>query len=55
MTKWLKSNSHLPKNFVIYLIESPVKMMKNAFLFKFKIFEIFKFLSRLFGPVEKTA
>ena len=25
---------------VIYLIESPVKMMKNAFLFKFKIFEI---------------
>ena len=40
---------------VIYLIESPVKMMKNAFLFKFKIFEIFKFLSRLFGPVEKAA
>ena len=28
----LKSDSHLPKNFVICLIESPLKMMKNAFI-----------------------
>ena len=32
----LKSDSHLSKNFVICFIESPLKMMKNAFLFHLK-------------------
>ena len=43
---------------VICLIESPLKMMKNAFYFILKAFfvlKIFKFLSRLFGHVGKTA
>ena len=34
-----------------------LKMMKNAFYFILKalfVFKIFKFLSWLFGPVEKT-
>ena len=38
---------------VIYLIESPLKMMKNVFYFILKalfILKIFKFLSRLFSP-----
>ena len=42
----------------ICLIESPLKMIKNAFYFILKAFfvlKIFKFLSRLFGHVEKTA
>ena len=42
----------------ICLIESPLKMMKNAFYFILKalfVLKIFKFLSRLFGHVEKTA
>ena len=42
----------------ICLIESLSKMMKNAFYFILKalsVFKIFKFLSRLFGHVEKTA
>ena len=46
------------KNLVICLIESPLKMMKNVFCFILKalfILEIFKFLSRLFGHVGKTA
>ena len=30
---YLKSDSHLPKNYVIYFIESPLKMMKNAFYY----------------------
>ena len=39
------------------LIESPLKMMKNAFYFILKallVLKIFKFLSRLFGHVEKN-
>ena len=42
----------------ICFIESPLKMMKNAFYFTLKalfVFKIFKFLSWLFGHVEKTA
>ena len=45
----LKSGSHLPKKFcVICLIESPLKVMKNAFYFILKalfVFKIFKFLT----------
>ena len=55
----LKSDSHLPKKFcVISLIESPLEAMKNAFYFILKalfVLKIFKFLSRLFGNVGKTA
>ena len=43
---------------VICLIESPLKMMKNAFYFILKslfVLKIFKFLLRLFGHVGKTA
>ena len=43
---------------IIYLMESPFKMMKNAFYFILKalfVLKIFKFLSRLFGHVGKTA
>ena len=44
-----QSDSHLPKkNCFIYFIESPLKMMKNAFYFILKAFfvlKIFKFLS----------
>ena len=39
------------KNRVICLIESPLKMMKNAFYFILKVC----FFSRLFGHVGKTA
>ena len=49
----------LSKNIcVICLIESPLKLMKNAFYFILKapfVLKIFKFLSRLFGHVGKTA
>ena len=44
--------------YAICYIESPLKMMKNAFYFILKAlfhFKIFKFLSWLFGHVEKTA
>ena len=43
---------------VICLIEIPLKMMKNAFYFILKalfVLKLFKFLSRLFGHVGKTA
>ena len=43
---------------VICLAEGPLKVMKNAFYFTLKalfVLRIFKFLSRLFGYVEKTA
>ena len=41
---------------VVCLIESPLKMMKNAFYFILKaLLKIFKFLSRLFGHLGKTA
>ena len=55
---WLKSDSHLPKKGVICFIESPLKMVKNAFYFILKalfVLKIFKFLSWLFSHVEKTA
>ena len=42
---------------VICLIESSLKMMKNAFYFILKalfVLKIFKFLWRLFGHVGKT-
>ena len=55
----LKSDSHRPKkSCVICLIESPLKLMKNAFYFILKVLfvlKMFKFLSRLFGHVGKTA
>ena len=54
----LKQDSHLPKKFwVICLIESPSKVMKNAFYFILKaplVLKIFQFLSRLFGHVGKN-
>ena len=56
--KALKSGSQIPKKRVIYFIESPLKMLKNAFYFTLKalfVLKIFKFLSWLFGHVEKTA
>ena len=43
---------------VICLAEGPLKLMKNAFYFTLKalfVLKIFKFLSRLFGHLEKTA
>ena len=43
---------------IIWLIESPLKMMKNTFHFILKalsILKIFKFLSRHFGHLWKTA
>ena len=46
------------KNCGICFIESLLKMMKNAFYFILKalfVLKIFKFLSWLFGHVEKTA
>ena len=46
------------KNRVICLIESPLKMMKNDFYFILKalfVLKLFRFLSRLFGRVGKTA
>ena len=46
------------KNCVTGLIESPLKMMKNAFYLILKgLFglKIFRFLSQLFGHVGKTA
>ena len=36
MTHILKSGSHLTKKIVFYFIESPLKMMKNAFYFILK-------------------
>ena len=35
------------------MIDSPSKMMKNAFYFILKALKIFKYLSGLFGHVEK--
>ena len=47
---FFKSDSHLPKqeNCVICFIESPLKMMENAFYFILKalfVLKMFKFLS----------
>ena len=46
------------KTYFICFKESPLKMMKNAFYFILKsifILKILKFLSWLFGNVDKTA
>ena len=47
------------ENFFCYLLDrKPLKMMKNAFYFILKalfVLKIFKFLSRLFSHVGKTA
>ena len=46
------------KNCFICFNENPSKMIKDAFYFILKallVLEIFKFLSWLFGPVEKMA
>ena len=55
----LKSYSYLPKkNCFICFNESPLNMIKNAFCFTLKAFlvlKIFKFLSWIFGHVEKKA
>ena len=54
----LNSDSHLPKKFVICLIENRLKMMKNAFYFILKVLfflKIFKSLSWLFFFFFKTA
>ena len=57
--KNLKSDSHLPeKVFITCFNDSPLKMMKNAFYFILKaifVLKIVKFLSWLFGHLEKTA
>ena len=57
--KNLKSDSNLPKEVCIFcFIERPLKMMKNVFYFILKalsILKMFKFLSWLFGHVEKMA
>ena len=51
-----KSDSHLPKKICfMYFIESPLKMMKNAFYFILKalfFLKIFKLLSWLFCYIE---
>ena len=55
----LKSDSDLPKEiYCICFIESPLKMMQNAFYFILKalfVLKIFKFMPSLYGHVEKTA
>ena len=54
----LKSHFHLTKTFFIWFNDSPLKLMKDAFNFILKtllVIKIFKFLSCLFGYVEKTA
>ena len=46
------------KNYFICFNDSPSKMMKNAFYLMLKalfVLKIFKFLSWIFGHVEKTA
>ena len=45
------------KSCVIYFNESPLKIMRNTFYFISKaliVLNIFKFLSWIFGHVEKT-
>ena len=55
----LKSGSQLPKkNCFICFNESPLKKVKNAFYFILKalfVLKMFKYLSRVFGHVGKTA
>ena len=50
--------SPFEKNFVVCFIESPLKVMKNAFYFISKavfVLKIFGFISSFFSHVEKTA
>ena len=55
---YLKSGSHFPKKIgFISFNESHLKMIKDAFYFIFNalfVFKIFKFVSWLFGYVEKN-
>ena len=54
----LKSPSPFKKYCTIFLIESPLEVMKNVFYFvlqAFHILKILKFLSRRFGLKGKTA
>ena len=55
----IKSDSHLPKKFALFAsLKSPLKKIKNASYFILKalfVLNIFKFLSWLFGLVEKVA
>ena len=54
----LKSDSHLPNKMCFLLHWKPFKYEKNAFYFILKalfFLKVFKFLSWLFGQVEKTA
>ena len=55
----IKSDSHLPKKFALFAsLKSPLKKIKNASYFILKalfVLNIFKFLSWLFGHVEKVA
>ena len=54
----LKRTLTCQKNCIICFIESPLKIMKNAFYFILKTFfvlKIFQFLSWLFNHVEKIA
>ena len=54
---WVKVGSSTSKKKFICLNHSPSKMMKNAFYFILKalfVLKIFKFLSWLFGHLEKT-
>ena len=57
--KYLKPDSYLPKNIVLFAsTEPPLKMMKETFYFILKVFfffKIFKILSLLLCHVEKTA
>ena len=60
-TRWQSVKNGLSpstKICVICFIESPLKMIKNAFYFILKalsFLKIFKFLSWVFGHIEKTA
>ena len=55
----LRVDSHLPIKLLLFTsMESPLKVMKNAFYFILKalfVLKIFKFLWWLFGHVGKTA
>ena len=55
--RYLKVDSHLQQCFISFN-DSPSKIMKNAFYFILKalfVLKIFKFLSWLFGHVEKKS
>ena len=59
VSKELKSGFRLPKKIcVICVIESPLEVIKNVSYFILKalfVLKIFRYLSRLFGHVGKTA